>query len=277
MMRVEASGAFAGQHILITGATGGVGSIIASRLAKENCRISAVGRRADRLDDLSEWIEDLGGDCCVIHEDLREPESTRKIIDSAVERFGPIDTAFLGATHFAISPFDNMKSCEIEDIVRVNLLSPINIVREILPSMIQRGFGRISIIASVAGILPLPFMAVYDATKAGMIAFSRALANELAESGITVTCISPRAVDTVIMNRIKALTETLGWVIDSPESVAEDILRATALGKTHVTLGSMEKIIPIVGSLFPDFIRKVLEITRIEMENFFEREKNEKL
>lgn len=276
MMRVEASGAFAGQHILITGATGGVGSIIASRLAKENCRISAVGRRADRLDDLAEWIEDLGGECCVIHEDLRKPDSTRKIIDSAIERFGPIDTAFLGATHFAIAPFDEMNSCEIEDIVRVNLLSPINIIREMLPSMLLRGFGRISIIASVAGILPLPFMAVYDATKAGMITFSSALANELTESGITVTCISPRAVDTVIMNRIKALTESLGWVIDSPESVAEDILRATALGKTHVTLGSMEKIIPIVGSLFPDFIRKVLEITRIEMENFFEREKNEK-
>jgi len=276
-MRVEASGAFAGQHILITGATGGVGSIIASRLAKENCRISAVGRRQDRLDDLTEWIEDLGGRCCKIHTDLRKPESAREVVDKAFDCFGPIDTAIFGATHFAIAPFDDMESEEIEDIVQVNMLSPINMIRAILPDMLNRGFGRISVLASVAGIFPLPYMAVYDATKAGMINFSRALATELAGSGISVTCISPRAVDTVIMNRIKELTETLGWVIDSPESVAEEILRATALGKTHLTIGSMEKIIPIVGSLFPEFIRRVLDITRREMAHFFEREENERL
>lgn len=277
MMRVEAAGAFAGQHILITGATGGVGSIIASRLAKENCRISAVGRRQDRLDDLAEWIEDLGGECCKIHTDLRQPESTAEVVNKAFECFGPIDTAIFGATHFAISPFDDMEPEEIEDIVQVNLLSPINMIRALLPDMLNRGFGRISVLASVAGIFPLPYLAVYDATKAGMINFSRALATELAGSGISVTCISPRAVDTVIMNRIKELTETLGWVIDSPESVAEEILRATALGKTHVTIGSMEKIIPIVGSLFPEFIRRVLDITRREMAHFFEREENERL
>ncbi len=276
-MRVEAAGAFAGQHILITGATGGVGSIIASRLAKENCRITAVGRRRDRLDDLAEWIEDLGGECCTIHTDLRQSESTTEVVNKACECFGPIDTAIFGATHFAISPFDDMEPEEIEDIVQVNLLSPINMIRALLPDMLNRGFGRISVLASVAGIFPLPYMAVYDATKAGMINFSRALATELAGSGISVTCISPRAVDTVIMNRIKELTETLGWVIDSPESVAEEILRATALGKTHVTIGSMEKIIPIVGSLFPEFIRRVLDITRREMAHFFEREENERL
>lgn len=272
MMRVEAAGAFAGQHILITGATGGVGSIIASRLARERCRISAVGRRQDRLEDLAEWVHDLGGECHKIHKDLRDDDSTEYIVAEAKKRFGPIDNAILGATQFSISPFDGLDQSEISDIIRVNLLSPISTVREILPNMLDRGFGRIALISSVAGIFPLPFMAVYDATKSGLITFSRALTGEIANSGVSVTCVSPRAVDTVIMNKIKALTQSLGWVIDSPESVAEEILRATALEKTHVTLGSMEKLVPLVGSLFPEFIRKVLEITRVEMEMFFQRE-----
>ncbi len=274
-MRVEAAGAFAGEHILITGATGGVGSIIASRLAREKCRISAVGRRQDRLEDLEEWIGDLGGDCHKILVDLRDKDSTEKIITEATGCFGPVDTAILGATHFSIASFDMLEMNDIDDIIEVNLRSPISIIRAIIPDMLARGFGKISVVSSVAGIFPLPYMAVYDAAKSGMITFSKALAGEIAETGVSITCVSPRAVDTVIMNRIKELTMALGWVIDSPESVADEILRATALRKTHVTIGSMEKIIPLVGTLFPRFIEKVLDITRYEMEAFFQRENNE--
>lgn len=271
---VEAAGAFAGQHILITGATGGVGSIIASRLAREKCRISAVGRREDRLEDLTEWVEDLGGSCNPINKDMHDLDATEFIVQKATERFGPLDTAILGATKFALGQFAEFDETAIEEIIRVNLLSPIAITRAIIPDMLRRGFGKIAFISSVAGILPLPYMAVYDASKSAIITFTKALAQEIEGSGVTVSCISPRAIDTVIMNQMKPLTVGLGWIIDTPEAVAEQILRATALGKTHVSIGSMEKLVPFLQSVFPNLVKRILNITRYEMDHFFETGEN---
>jgi len=268
---VEAAGAFAGQHILITGATGGVGSIIAAKMAREGCRITAVSRREDRLGDLKEWVEKLGGKCNTIPRDLADENCYDEIIAEARDTFGFVDAAFWVAARFNPGPFAECDPEEISRTIKLNLISAISQTRAILPEMLERGNGKICAVSSLAGLIPVPYFDIYSSTKAGLMGFFRALAREIKGSGVTVTCVAPRTVYTEIINRLKNLYKRLGWPIDSPEKVAEEIVRATALGKEFVPLGGIEKLAPCLLYIIPGIIEQFADSVKEEMSVFFDR------
>ncbi len=266
---VEAAGAFAGQHVLITGATGGIGSILAAKLAREGCNISAVSRHEDRLADLAEWIESLGGSCNGIPQDLTQKGAVEAVLEAA-DKFGPIDSVFCAAADFQPGPFRSYTTEDIVSTIRLDLLSPILFTKSLLPAMLKRGFGKICSIASAFGLLPLPYFSVHGATKAGLIGFCRSLAAEIAGSGVTVTCVAPRAVDTAMINKYKPLYRRLRWNIDSPENTAEEILKATALGKSFVAIGGADSIGWRIANVFPGIVQKIITIVQKDMTLFFE-------
>jgi len=265
---VEPAGAFAGQHILITGATGGIGSVLASKLAFEGCRISAVARRRDRLEDLREWIESSNGICFPISKDVTDDDACEFIISRATAEFGPIDSAFLSAGYIEPMPIELTNSSQITKSVELNLLAPVRLTSALLPSMLRRGAGRICAVSSVLGIFPVPFLSVYNAAKSGLIAFYRTLKHELRGAGVSLTCVAPRAVDTALINSLKDTFNSLGWGIDTPEQTAYNILRATALRKGFVISGGIEKAIPVISVLFPALINKQLDLAKEELRKF---------
>ncbi|MCK5832320.1 SDR family oxidoreductase [bacterium] len=255
---IEAAGAFAGQHIFITGATGGIGSIIAARLAREACKITAIGYNEQRLSDLKEYVESIGGQCAVIKADLSNQTEGDSFIEEAMDKFGKIDTAFLLAGSFTFYPVCELESRIINQDVTLNLISPIILASSLFKEMAPRGEGRITIVSSLAGIVPLPYLSVYNSAKSGLVMFCRSAAPEFSEKGISLTCIVPGAVDTHFISKYRPSFEAAGWHIDSAQNVAEEILRATALGKKLVFTGGFERIGAKISPLFPEFTERIM-------------------
>ena len=256
--RISPAGAFAGRHVLITGATGGIGSALSAEFAKEGCKISAVARREDRLFDLAEWVRELGGKCNIIAKNLACEKSYPEIIGSAEKVFGAVEVAFFTA---GILPFGRVFNCETDEIaeaIKVNLVSPIALTSLILPNMIRNEYGRICAISSLAARLPIPRMSVYSASKAGLSAFCETASDELRGTGVSLTCVEPRGVATSMINFLHDSYVRMGWQIDPAKEVAYKILRATALGKQSVALGNLEKLFIEFASLFPTIRKPIL-------------------
>ncbi len=266
---IELAGAFAGQHILITGATGGIGSILAIRLAREGCSISAVGHSEERLEDLREYIESVGGTCGTIVADLSKPICGSSLVESAERAFGPVDSAFLTAGVFTLARLDDLDDQAITSAITLNLISPIEIARALFEAMSPRGQGKIAMTASLAGLVPLPFLSVYSAAKSGLISFCRSAAPEFRERGISLTCIAPGAVDTAFISKIRPIFAKFGWRIDSPHRVAEEILRATALKKNVVVTAGFERLGAYISPLFPEMLERIMRKPRSEFAKIF--------
>ncbi len=258
----------------MTGATGGIGSVLAGKLAREGCRISAVGHNKERLADLEEYVESLGGRCNPIDGDLTEFGIEERAVDSAEKAFGPIDSAFLMAGSFPLGRFEKLSPEVVSDTIALNLISPISTIRQLTSRMATRG-GRICAISSVAGLLPMPYLSVYSAAKSGLAIFCRSVAPELRDVGISLTCVAPRAVDTRFISKLRPVYGRLGWAIDSPDVVADAVLRATALGKELVVLGGIERLGAALSWLSPRFIERTLAGMRRIIGDLIDRKSDE--
>ena len=272
---IESAGAFAGRHVFMTGATGGIGSVVAGKLAREGCRISAVGRNKQRLADLEEFIENLGGKCRTIHVDLAETDVAEGAVDAAEASFGPIDSAFLLAGSFPLSRIEAISEERIASAISLNLVSPIQLIRVLASRMATNSGGKICVTSSVAGLLPMPYLSVYSAAKSGLAMFCRSARPELRDIGVSLTCVAPRAVDTRFISALRPIYDRLGWAIDSPETVAEIILRSTALGKNLVIIGGIERFGAALSWISPDITERILESMRRIIGNFLDGKSDE--
>jgi short-subunit dehydrogenase len=177
---------------LITGASGGLGEEFARLAAAEYSNLVLVARSKGKLDALAEELmkqyniqatvlaHDLSADNAV-HTLVRELEEKNSIIDTLINNAG-----FGAFGSFAETAYDQEKS-----LIDVNITALTTLTKLLLPSMVQRGNGRILNVASTAAFLPGPFMAVYYASKAYVLNFSLALSVELEGTGVTVTCLCP--------------------------------------------------------------------------------------
>jgi short-subunit dehydrogenase len=174
---------------VVTGASRGLGGNIAHEMARGGCRVVLVSRGAALLTARAEQIEgDTGTPCLAIPADVTEPADRNEILKQTEHRLGPPDILVNNAAIVKATPFADE---EARRIIATNLEAPLELTRQVIPGMVQRGGGAILNIASVAGKVGLPFVAEYSATKAGLIAFSNAAREELRGTGVTVTVASP--------------------------------------------------------------------------------------
>ncbi|HEX6221700.1 MAG TPA: SDR family NAD(P)-dependent oxidoreductase [Acidimicrobiia bacterium] len=174
---------------VVTGASRGLGRNIAYELARGGCRVALVARGAASLTATAEEIEtETGTHCMAIPADVTEPADRNEILNQTEHRLGPPDILVNGA---GITKATTFSDEEARRIVATNLEAPIELTRLATHAMAQKGRGAILNIASVAGKVGLPFVAEYSATKAGLIAFSNSVREELRGTGVTVTVTSP--------------------------------------------------------------------------------------
>jgi uncharacterized protein len=177
---------------LITGASSGLGAEFARQLARENYRLLLVARRRDRLEQVAGEAKTLGApDARVIAHDLAAPGAAealwRQIADDGTTVEYLVNNAGFGAA-------GSFKRSELKreiDQIGLNVAALVALTRLALPAMVERGHGTIINVASTAAFQPTPFMATYGATKAFVLSFSEALAEELRGSGVTVTALCP--------------------------------------------------------------------------------------
>jgi short-subunit dehydrogenase len=184
--------------ILITGASSGIGLELARQFASRARTIILVARRLQLLEQLSSELQSANKQLKVHIEacDLNNLSSTESMLNSAVQKAGQIDILVNNAGFGDPGLFEDADWQRIESMIRVNVIAPTFIARQLLPKMIERKSGGVLNIGSSAGIAIMPGSAVYSATKYYLHGLSEALRAEVSDAGIVVTEVAPGPVET---------------------------------------------------------------------------------
>ncbi|MGE5324236.1 MAG: SDR family NAD(P)-dependent oxidoreductase, partial [Actinomycetota bacterium] len=181
---------------LITGASTGIGLDLA-RLMAPDFDLIITARNQPKLEQIAQELQSKHGNRVhVIPADLADSTAPQALFDEASRRGLQVDVLINNAGFGAYGEFKDISWQTEADMLQVNITALTQLTRLCLPGMVERRHGRIMNVASTAGFQPGPLMAVYYATKAYVISFSEAIANELKGTGVTVTCLAPGATDT---------------------------------------------------------------------------------
>lgn len=225
--------------VLITGASGGLGYEFAKLFAHDRHNLVLVARSGDKLAQVATELQAFGVAVKTISLDLGQPPAPRFLFDQLQRDNTTIDILINNAGFGVFGEFAQMPEEEILGQIQLNITALTQLTRLFLPAMIARRSGRIMNVASTAGFQPGPLMAVYYATKAYVISFSEAIANEVRNSGVTVTCFCPGATHTGFAKRAgndkSRLFKKLGAM--NADKVALDGYRAVMEGRTMAISG----------------------------------------
>ena len=227
---------------LVTGASSGIGADLARLCAADNFDLILVARRVDRLQDLASSISNTHGiSARVLAADLASPDAAQSLVtqlDGA-----PIDILINNAGVGLRGAFAELPWEKQSALLQLNLIAPIQLSRLILPGMIARRSGRILNVASTAAFVPGPFMALYYASKAALLSFTEAVANELQGTGVTATVLCPGPTTTEFFDAAGIANSNLlrgGNVMDSA-SVAREGYRAMMKGDVEIVAGARNR------------------------------------
>lgn len=177
---------------LITGASGGIGYELAKLFAQDRVRLVLVARNGDKLASVAQELRSLGAPRVeAIVADLARAEAVPALRQELGTRHLDIDVLVNNAGHGQSGSFATTDQATELGMIQLNVGALTALTKGMLPGMLARGRGRILNVASTAGFQPGPFAAVYSATKAFVLSFSEALAEELAGTGVTVTTLAP--------------------------------------------------------------------------------------
>ena len=246
---------------LITGASSGIGFELARIFAANRHDVVLVARSEDKLRALARECERHGGKAHVVPADLAGADAAQTVADSVAALGLQIDILVNNAGFGVYGPFAATALERELESIQVNVVALTELTKRVLPAMIARRSGRILNVASTAGFLPGPLMAVYYATKAYVISFSEAIANELAGTGVTVTVLCPgptatgfQAAANLESSRIVSLLRKA-----TSRSVAEAGYDAVMRGTVVAVPGVSNKISSLAPRLFPRaVIRRVV-------------------
>jgi len=226
--------------VLITGASGGIGYELAKLFARDHHNLVLVARSADKLAQVAHELQVHGITVKTIALDLAAAPAPQFLFDQLQREGVAIDILVNNAGFGAFGEFAQMPEEEIRGQIDLNVTALTQLSRLFLPPMIARRSGRIMNVASTAAFQPGPLMAVYYATKAYVLSFSEAIANELSHSGVTVTCFCPGATHTGFAKRAGTENSRLFKQVGamSAEKVALDGYRAVMEGRTVAISGA---------------------------------------
>ena len=185
-----------GRTALITGASSGLGNHFARVLAASGAKVTAVARRVDRLDSLVADIKRDGGEATAVFCDVTDHDSIRAAIETAENAYGPLDILVNNAGATVARPILEHDISEWTKVIDTNLTGSWVMAQEAARRMLPRGRGSIINIASAFAIRTFATIPGYSASKAGIIHLTRAMAVELAATGIRVNAITPGFFDT---------------------------------------------------------------------------------
>ncbi len=220
-----------GKVVAITGASSGIGEATALLLAERGAKVVLGARGLDRLEALAARIAQGGGDVAYERTDVRRRGDLSALVALACERYGKLDVLVNNAGVMPISPLDDLRVAEWEEMIDVNIKGVLYGIAAALPVFRAQGSGHVVTIASTAAYLVLPSMAVYAATKVAVRAISEGLRQEAGDA-LRVTIISPgmtrtNFADTMTNPAVRAqLAERRDKTAMPPEAIARAIAYA---------------------------------------------------
>ncbi len=223
----------AGKHIVITGASTGIGRATANACAKAGASLTLIARRADLLQQAA---QELGGATTFAAADVADKAALKAALDHAIATHGAVDGLFLNAGIGGMfAPIEHYTDAAFDAVMAVNLKSVFWAIQHVLPAMKQRRTGAILVTGSLASERGLPMNAGYVASKHAVLGLSRAVANEAAEFGVRCNCILPGLIETPMLNGL-------------PPEAASQMAKAVPQGRT----GSADEVAQVAAFLLSD-------------------------
>jgi 3-hydroxybutyrate dehydrogenase len=214
---------------LVTGGGRGIGAAVAQRLAAAGVTVVVAARTAGEVAEVAKGIEAAGGRAWPGTLDVTDEASVAALVEAAVARYGGLDILVNNAGIASSSPLPRTSREEWDRLLAVNATGAFLCTRALLPGMIERGWGRVVNVASVAGLHGARYIAAYAASKHALVGLTRAAAAEVAGKGVTVNAVCPGYVDTPMTDEsVARIVERTGR---TPEEARAAILRSSPLGR----------------------------------------------
>jgi len=240
-MAFKSEGRFNGRVSIVTGASQGIGEVIARQLAREGSAVILVDVQEEKLNSVRKEIVDSGGQALSFVADVSLLPEAQRVCDEVVAHFGRIDHLVNNAGITRDSLLLRLKEEDWDAVLAVNLKGVFNFCKAAIRTMINQRSGRIVNISSVVGLMGNAGQTNYAASKAGVIGFTKALAREVANRGITVNCVAPGYIMTAMTERLpeevkKAFLELIPMKrFGSPEDVAAVVLFLLSDEASYIT------------------------------------------
>ena len=248
-------------HVLVTGASRGIGAGLAREFHRAGARVTLLARSAGPLEELA---AELGG--TAITADLDDPAVLDGLIARIEAQAGPIDVLANNAGVDVTGAFAEMSAKELHDLLALNVLAPMELTRQVLPGMIARGRGHLLATSSLAGTAVLPGLVAYSTSKAALTHFMAGVRAELRGLPIGTTVIEVGLIPTDMKDSVLHYAPTaaafkrfyrLGLLCDTPiERVCRSSVSAVASGRRHVRFPRRARAFP----LFSETPRRMAEI-----------------
>lgn len=198
----------------VTGSGSGIGREIAKLLASRGMTLIVADINKEGAAETVSQIKENDGEAVAVHCDVTSLESVKKAVQESVEAFGKIDVLVNNAGWDKVEPFLKSEPDTWKKIIDINLMGQIHTCKEILPLMIENGYGKVVNIASDAARVGSSGEAVYSAAKGGVVALTKTLAREMARYKININCVAPGPSDTPLFQEIGSYNEGLAGALE---------------------------------------------------------------
>lgn len=247
------------QRIILTGAGGGIGRPLSDMLTAKGANLCRLVRNEAPNDPSASLVLKEGTQVLTLGCDITQPGQRANALHAVQQAWGGVDVLINLAGVLDFKPFHEMAPDRLQGMIKVNLEAPMQLAGAVLPGMIARGHGRIVNVGSTFGSIGFPFFAAYSATKFALRGYSQALRRELDGTGVGVTYVAPRAVNTKLNPPIVHQMAARGMMnMDEPDRVAAAIVRAIEKESNESYIGFPESLFARINALLPGIVDRAL-------------------
>ena len=237
---------------VVTGAAQGIGKVIAMHLVQKGASLVLCDIDLEMAKEAAREIEEAGGKCLALKSDVSNMQDAEKIIKDAVEHFGSLDILVNNAGITRDNVLIRMKEEQWDQVMAVNLKGTFNVTKAAIKVMMRKKSGKIVNIASITGLMGNAGQANYSASKAGVIGFTKSIAREYADRGITVNAVAPGFIETAMTDAIpeREREELIRQIpvkkLGTPEDVANAVCFLASEEASYIT----GQVIGVNGGLY---------------------------